>query len=53
VIAFVLLLAAAAFVAVSATDFLRSLTPLYVAIGLSAASIVVAVVAVVVPKRGR
>ena len=50
-IAFVLVLAAGVFLAVAATSFLASVTPLWASAALSATAIVLAIASVVVPRR--
>jgi hypothetical protein len=51
-VAFVLLLVSGLSVALAARSFLQSLAPLYLSIGLSIFAAILAVVAVVLPKRG-
>ena len=51
-LAFVLLLASGLSVALAARSFLQSLAPLYLSIGLSVVAAILAVIAVVLPKRG-
>jgi hypothetical protein len=50
-VAFVLVLAAGAFVVVAARDFLASLTSLWISMVLSAGAIVISVLAVTLPRR--
>ena len=50
-VAFLLMLAAAATIGVAARGFLASTTPLWVSTGLSAGSIVLAIVSLVLPRR--
>jgi hypothetical protein len=52
VAAFVLLLLAGAFVAMAARDFLSNLSLLWISIACSAGAVVVAIVSVVLPRRG-
>jgi hypothetical protein len=49
--AFVLVLAAGVFLAVAATSFLASVTPLWTSAVLSAIAIVLSIASVVVPRR--
>jgi len=48
---FVLMAAAGVVLVLAARDFLRSLTPLWISVVLSAAAIVTAVLGVVLPRR--
>jgi hypothetical protein len=50
-VAFGLVIASGAFVVVAARDFLATLTSLWISIALSAAAIVVAALAVALPRR--
>ena len=50
-VAFGLVIAAGAFVVVAARDFLATLTSLWISMGLSAGAIVLAVVALLLPRR--
>jgi len=50
-VAFLLMLAAAATIGVAVRGFLASTTPLWVSTGLSAGSIVLAIVSLVLPRR--
>ena len=51
-VAFVLLLVSGLSVALAARSFLESLAPLYLSMALSVVSAILAVVAVLLPKRG-
>jgi hypothetical protein len=50
-LAFVLVLAAGAFVVIAARDFLASLTSLWISMALSVGAIVISVLAVTLPRR--
>jgi predicted exporter len=50
-VSFVLMIAAGAVLVLAARDLLRSLTPLWISTGLSAAAIAAAVAGVVLPRR--
>jgi hypothetical protein len=48
---FVLMIGAGVVLVLAARDFLRSLTPLWISVGLSTAAILVAVASLVLPRR--